>query len=180
MHDRVAKTTERADVNSAGEVANRGCSHPSVSADGRFVAFSSWATNLAPGDPNTLTGIFVRDRKTGKTERVTSCKFDPNNCCEYPSISADGRFVVYTAGHRHPLPGDTNGYSDIAVYDRDTGNTTRVNIGVSGAESNHWCYGPAISGDGRFVAFASRADNLVPGDTNGRSDIFVARNPLAP
>jgi Tol biopolymer transport system component len=91
---------------------------------------------------------------------------------EAPSVSADGRFVAFSsvAGL---VPGDTNGISDIFVRDRTLGTTTRASVDSSGAEANGGSRDPAMSANGRFVAFDSLASNLVPGDTNDQFDVFV-------
>jgi hypothetical protein len=89
------------------------------------------------------------------------------------SISADGRFVAFWSTATNLVPSDTNGASDLFVHDRQTGETSRISVAAAGSEANHWSYDPAISADGRFVAFRSFASNLVPDDTNGAADIFV-------
>jgi Tol biopolymer transport system component len=90
-----------------------------------------------------------------------------------PAISGSVRFVAFASDASNLVPGDTNGASDIFVHDRQTATTTRVSLGVRGAQSNEISSEPALSADGRYVAFASDASNLVPGDTNRSSDVFV-------
>src|SRR5689334_12865400 len=92
-----------------------------------------------------------------------------------PAISAHGRFVVFTSFADNLVPGDTNGWEDVFIHDRQTGTTERVNLGPHGRQGNqdNTNFGLAISADGRFVAFASQADTLVPGDTNRNEDVFV-------
>jgi Tol biopolymer transport system component len=118
----------------------------------------------------------VRDRQTGKTElvSVSTSGAQANGYSSYPTISADGRFVAFVSFASNLVPGDTNGKNDVFVRDRQSGKTERVNVSASGAQANNSSTYPAISADGRFVAFESRATNLVPGDTNGRFDVFVA------
>jgi len=164
----LAGTTERVSVSSAGEQGNSGSTYPAVSADGRFVAFDSWASNLVPGDTNDWGDVFVRDRVTGTTER-----FSTNDIPFDLGISTDGRFVTFTSGASNLVPGDTNGLVDVFVRDRLTGTTERVSVSDSEEQANGASYGFSISADGKFVSFGSLADNLVPGDTNGWCDVFV-------
>ncbi len=88
-------------------------------------------------------------------------------------LSADGRFVVFTSSASDLVAGDTNGATDVFVRDLSTGTTQLVSVGNSGAQGDAGSFNPSISADGRYVAFASSADNLVSGDTNGVSDVFV-------
>ena len=129
-----------------------------------------------PGDTNNEADIFVRDRKLGTTERVSVGQdgAQGNDFSNFgAAISADGRFVAFCSDASNLVPGDTNGWPDIFVRDRKTGKTQRVSISSGGAQGDDFSAGPAISANGRFVAFWSGANNLVPGDTNGRSDVFV-------
>ncbi|MBI4470036.1 MAG: PD40 domain-containing protein, partial [Acidobacteria bacterium] len=156
---------------------------PSISADGRFVAFESEATNLVPGDGNSAHDVFVRDRLTGVTERVsvsstgTEAIGDQYFYSVSASISADGRFVAFDSSATNLVPGDGNNAHDVFVRDRLTGVTERVSVSSTGTEAIGDPYdysgSASISADGRFVAFESDATNLVPGDTNKARDIFV-------
>ncbi len=148
---------------------------PTISADGRYVAFYSEATNLVSGDTNGEYDIFVRDTQSGMTARVSLATggAEGNDDSSYPSISADGRYVAFHSEATNLVSGDTNGRDDIFVRDTQTGTTTRVSLATGGAEANHGSRYPAISADGRYVAFESGASNLVSGDTNGVYDIFV-------
>ena len=152
---------------------------PSISADGHFVAFYSAASNLVGGDANGFGDVFVRDRMSGTTTRVSvsSAGVEENNNAADLSISADGRFVALSSFASNLVGGDTNGALDVFVRDRETGTTTRVSVNSAGAEGNGDSYSPAISAGGRFVAFHSVASNLVGGDMNGTQDVFV-RGPL--
>src|SRR4051794_5328017 len=178
-----AGSTERVSVSSKGVQGNDDsglydCSDaggPSISAVGGFVAFESYATDLVPGDTNDQGDIFVRNRKTGTTKRIS---VGPNGVqgngeSAFPAISADGRFVAFWSSASNLVPGDTNGAGDIFVRDRKLDTTERVSVGPKGRQANDESFVPAISADGRFVAFISAASNLVPGDTNRASDIFV-------
>ncbi len=167
--------TRMVSVSSDGEQANSTSNTPALSADGRFVAFLSYSTNLVPSDTNGRTDVFVHDRQTGLTERINvdSDGNQANDESDAPAISADGRFVAFVSSASNLVSSDTNGRSDIFVHDRQTGRTERVSVDSAGNEADDGSDAPAISANGRFVAFVSSAANLAPSDTNGRSDIFV-------
>ncbi|MEW2114178.1 hypothetical protein AB0945_03115 [Streptomyces sp. NPDC005474] len=150
-------------------------SGPSISADGRYVAFTSLARDLVAGDTNRADDVFVRDRQTGVITRVSvdSAGAQANNASRNPSISADGRYVTFESVATNLVPGDTNRYRDIFLHDLQTGETTRVSVGRHGEQSDSESFHPSISADGRFVAFDSPASNLVFGDTNDIHDVFV-------
>jgi Tol biopolymer transport system component len=176
VHDRVTGVTTRVSVSSTGGQGNEASGHPSISADGRYVAFASFADNLVPGDTNPLEDVFVHDCVTRETTLVsvpTGGSEPGDGISDEPSISADGRFVAF-ASWAELVPGNDYPWPRIFVHDRETGRTTPVSV-VTGTtqEANDSCEDPCISADGRCVAFASDADNLVPGDTNGCRDIFV-------
>ncbi|MCB9433502.1 MAG: PD40 domain-containing protein [Ardenticatenaceae bacterium] len=175
VHDRQTGTTSLVSVDSSGIQGNTSSEHPSISNDGRFVAFKSGASNLVHGDTNGVADIFVHDRQVGTTSRVSvdSSGSQGNDDSYNPSISGDGRFVAFESDARNLVSDDTNGRSDIFVHDRQTGITSRVSVDSSGIQGNQVSLYPSISGDGRFVAFASWASNLVSGDTNGTLGIFV-------
>ncbi len=175
VHDRQTTTTTRVSVDSSGAQANGDSYAPSISGDGRLVAFVSSATNLVAGDTNGVSDIFVRDLQTNTTTRVSvnSGGAQANGNSFGPAISGDGRFIAFVSNATNFVAGDTNGVSDIFVRDLQTNTTTRISVDSGGAQANGNSYDPAISGDGRFIAFASEGDNLVSGDTNNVSDIFV-------
>jgi len=177
VRDLLTNTTTRVSVNSAGNQGIDNSFSTSISANGRFVAFSSSAFNLVPEDTNNTTDVFVRDLFTNTTTRVSvSSAGNQGNIftSSFPSISADGRFVAFVSDATNLAPGDTNNSNDIFVRDLSTNTTTRVSVDSAGNQANNNSFAiPSISGDGRFVAFNSAATNLVPGDTNGRRDIFV-------
>ena len=159
--------TTRVSVASDGTQSNHDSYNPSISADGRFVAFESEATNLVSGDTNNFRDIFVHDRQTGQTTRVSvaSDGTQSNQHSYNPSISADGRYVAFESEATNLVSGDTNNHQDIFVHDRQTGQTTRVSVASDGTQANDYSYNPSISADGRYVAFISYASNLVGGDT---------------
>ena len=177
----VAVTTTRVTVNSAGET---GSARPgdssnlpiSISATGRFVAFSSAPPNLVADDGNYWDDVFVRDRVRGETTRVSTSSAGavPNGDSAFPSISANGRFVAFASLASNLVPGDRTHRFDVFVRDLKRGTTTRVSVNSAGEEANDgsiWL--PAISDNGRVVAFFSRSTNLVPNDHNGIADFFV-------
>jgi Tol biopolymer transport system component len=174
----LAQTTTRVSVDSQGAQGN-GWSGPasSISADGRFIAFASYATNLVAGDTNGYMDVFVHDRQTGETTLVSvdsqglqgNGTSGENIIC----ISADGRFVVFDSLASNLVSGDLNGLEDVFVHDRETGETTLVSVDSQGTQGNGDSFGGSISADGRFVVFDSLASNLVPGGTNGGGDVFM-------
>ncbi len=171
--------TELVSASSAGVQGNQDSERPAISADGRFVAFASFSDNLVPGDTNGTTDIFVRDRVTGTTERVSVSSAGRQadgpsgliNGMAGPSISADGRYVAFDSEATNLVRGDTNSADDVFVRDRLLGTTERVSVATGGAQAGG--VNGAISDDGTRVAFSSSADNLVPGDTNFAEDVFV-------
>ena len=167
--------TSRVSV-AAGDVQANGHSiAPAISGDGRFVAFYSDATNLVADDTNRARDIFVYDRQTGETTRVSVASegTEANSDSFAPAISRDGRYVVFASSASNLVSGDTNNANDIFVHDRVANTTTRISIGVGGAQPNASSYEPAVSADGTVVAYTSDATNLVSGDTNAVRDVFV-------
>jgi hypothetical protein len=175
LFDRVAGETTRVSVSSDGMPGNSDSTGTSISADGRFVTFNSVATNLVEGDTNGVRDVFVHDRVTGETQRVSvaSDGEQTNSDSDNAVISADGRYVTFTSSASNLVEGDTDGVSDIFVHDRVTGDTIRISVASDGTQGNDGSYWSSISADGRYVAFYYRANNLVQGDTNGAGDIIV-------
>ncbi|MEG4912606.1 calcium-binding protein [Microcoleus sp. B7-D4] len=175
VRDLSTNTTTSVSVSSSGDRGNRSSYSPSISADGRFVTFSSAATNLVPGDTNADNDIFLRDLLTNTTTlvSVSSNGARANGFSSLPSISANGRFVLFESDASNLVPGDTSNSNDIFVRDLSTNTTTLVSVSSSGERGNLPSQFSSISADGRFVAFGSDARNLVPGDTNNTTDVFV-------
>ena len=163
VRDRDMGLTTRVNVASTGAQSNATSIFPSISQDGRFVSFHSFATNLVPGDTNGTSDVFVHDRETGQTTRasVDSNGVQLGGFSLRGVLSADGRFVAFDSGAR------------ILVHDRETGRTEPVDVSSAGADGNGFGRHKAISADGRFVAFSNTASNLVAGDTNAGEDIFL-------
>ncbi len=175
VHDRQTGQTTRVSVASDGTQGNGRSINSSISADGRYVAFASEASNLVNGDSNGQSDIFVHDRQLGQTTRISvaSNGAQGNSYSDSPSLSADGRYVAFWSLASNLVSGDTNGWYDIFVRDRQTGQTTRVSVASDGTQGNNNAYDASLSADGRYVAFRSEASNLVSGDTNGCYDVFV-------
>jgi hypothetical protein len=175
VHDRVKKTTIRVSVASDGTQGDKGSAKPTISADGRYVSFTSTATNLVAGDTNNVDDVFVHDLLTKTTSLVTlGFNGKPANSTSFKqTLSANGRFVAFQSSASNLVRGDTNQLDDIFVHDRETKQTTRVSVATDGKQGNNGGWHPAISADGRYVAFWSGSSNLVEGDTNFVEDQFV-------
>ena len=175
VHDSLTGVIERVSVSSTGVQGDKSSAFPSISADGRMIAFASASSNLVIGDINGESDIFVHDRLTNLTERVSvsSTGVQADTACSFASISGDGNVVAFRSNSSLLVAGDTNGTKDIFVHDRLAGTTERASVSSSGAEGAGGCFFVALSDDGRFAAFDSSSDNLVPLDTNGARDIFV-------
>jgi Tol biopolymer transport system component len=152
---------------------------PAISADGRWVAFVSEASNLLGGDPsadpNGYADVFLVDTQSSTTRLVSSAGIPADGDSLDVDISADGRYVVFETFATNVVPGDANGsVGDIVLFDAQTGGLSLVSRrGAAGVQGNDVSFAPTISADGTKVAFGSRATNLIGNDTNGKADIFV-------
>jgi Tol biopolymer transport system component len=175
VHDHVTDQTSRVSVASDGAQANQGSYWPSISSDGRYVAFQSNASDLVPDDFNGARDVFVHDRVMGTTVCVSRASdgTQGTNISYQPIISADGRYVAFLSLASELVGGDTNGVADAYVHDRVTGQTERVSVASDGTQANGETGVTSISADGRYVTFVSTATNLVPVDMNDAQDIFV-------
>jgi hypothetical protein len=147
-----------------------------MSGDGHFVAFQSVASNLVAGDTNGTSDVFVRDLVNNTTERasVDSAGVQANADSSVPSISRDGRFVAFESTASNLVAGDANGFADVFLRDRQSDMTELVSVDSNGAAADGDSgYHSAVSGDGRYVIYSSRATNLVAGDTNAALDVFA-------
>lgn len=169
-------TTIRVSIGSDGAQANGDSGQASVSDDGRYVAFASQASNLVVSDTNGVQDIFVHDRQTGQTSRVSrsSGGDQADGASSQPVISADGRFVAFVSAATNLVADDTNAAADVFVYDRMWGETVRVSLTEEGGQGEQFGHAanPAISRNGRFVVFDSDAD-LTDGDSSAWRDVFV-------
>jgi len=174
VRDRLTGTTRIIAYTSAASDSNS----PAISDDGRYIAFLSTNPNLVPADTNNTWDVFVHDIVAGTTEMIS---VDPNGNCGNDTsldghrlgISGDGRFVSFASAASNLVAGDTNGTWDIFLRDRFINATERVSLADGGSQANGASYEPSISGNGRYISFRSDAANLVAGDTNGTTDIFV-------
>jgi Tol biopolymer transport system component len=175
--DRPTGAIRRVSVTSAGGQVGGSVSEPAISANGRYVAFTSTSPDLVPGDTNALSDVFVHDLRRGTTRRVSlgAGNAQAAGFSATPSLSADGRYVAFTSWAPDLVPADTNQVGDVFVRDLRRGTTVRASVASDGTQSNdvRYSYEPQISAGGRYVVFTSFATNLVPADTNFGSDIFV-------
>ncbi len=177
VYDRELDEFELVSVSSGGTQGNGVSFTNRISPDGRYVVFVSNATNLVAGDTNSMWDIFVHDRETGNTERVSvsTAVTQANSHCWYPWISEGGRYVVFESYASNLVAGDTNGYSDVFLRDRELNTTTRISVSADGTQGNGNSCGAVISADGDYVSFTSGSSNLIDCDTNGVADVFVVQ-----
>jgi len=175
VHDRQAGTTTRVSVGSTGAQGNGDSVNPTISADGRFVAFESQASNLVSGDTNNVADVFVRDTVASKILRasVGSAGEQADAASSQPVIAADGSTVVFWSDATTLTPGDTNGFSDVFARSLAASDTQRVSK-TGSSQANGDSFTAGVASGGAFVAFESLASNLTAGDSNGVSDVFVA------
>jgi len=181
VRDMSTGETKRESVDVNGVQANNGSLSPAISADGRWVSFDSNASNLIASPDGAVHDVYLKDRHTGAVTRVSNATGggQANGDSHDSSISGNGQFVAFWSKASDMVPGDTNTCGsplgpcpDIFVYDSQTGATKRVSVGPAGAQANDESFSPALSMDGRFVAFDSKATNLATGGTSGQ-DVFV-------
>jgi hypothetical protein len=177
VRDRVSGITHVASVDANGQVGDGDSWDCRISNDGRYVAFISTSTNLVPGDTNGAWDAFLRDFASGATERLSVDSFgsQANGRSGALSMTPDARHASFGSWASNLVPGDSNGTWDVFRRDRWTSHTVRLSVTTSSAQANGPSILNSISGDGRVVAFSSDAINLVSGDTNGVTDVFVRR-----
>jgi Tol biopolymer transport system component len=177
LHDTKSGQTSLVSLSHDSTPANSQSEYPVISADGRYVAFASDATNIVEGDTNGYRDVFEYDRQSAKAIRVSlasdGTQANQGTGAFVISISADGKFVAFPSLATNLVPGDTHQVWDIFVHDRETGETTRVSVSSDGMQSDADSIGVSISADGRYVTFGSNATNLVSEDLNGVMDVFV-------
>ncbi|MFJ8623140.1 TolB family protein [Kitasatospora sp. NPDC093550] len=162
---------------------NQSWSH-GVSADGRYALFTSWATNLVAQPAKTARDAYVRDLRTGRTERVNLAADGSalSGFTDYVGINADGRYVVFESDAENVVPGlQVQGRTEVYLRDRATGRTELISGGLTGADTDkfHASYAPSISANGRYVAFVSARTDLVPGMPGGAATPSLATPSLA-
>jgi Ca2+-binding RTX toxin-like protein len=164
-------------VASDGSQANADSIEPVITGGGRIVAFSSRAANLVPGDSNGTFDVFVHNRATERTERVSvaSDGGQGNDHSNRPTVSGDGRVVAFESLADDLAAADGNSSGDAFVHNRATGRTELVSVARDGSQASGPSLGPEISRDGRVVTFQDTANDLVAGDSNGNYDVFVAK-----
>ena len=163
-------------VEAAGSQGNGWSSEPALSATGRYLAFTSEASNLVGDDSNALSDVFWRDRASGVTRRVSvsSAGIEGNAASYDPAVSADGRRVVFASSATNLVPDDASSHGDVFVHYMATGRTVRVSVSRGGMAGNDLSYQPEISRNGRYVVFTSYATNLIGSrDTNNDADVFM-------
>ncbi len=190
VRDRLTGTTILLSINNDGDKGNFDSFWPAISGNGRFVVFSSFASNLVPGDTNNTSDVFLVDRDADSNgvfdeaggvllQRVSRAGdgSQANAFSAEATISADGRYVAFASDADNLAPDDTNLVSDIFLYEVATGAVERASVGGNGAQANDMSYEPFLSSDGRYATFLSSADNIASGDNNGvywrGADIFV-------
>jgi len=183
VYDRQDDAFEVASVSTSGDPANDSSWGPSISNDGRFVAFATRASNLVEDDTNGIVDAFVRDRWNETTVRVSVSSsgaegtLSPRNFeLEDPTLSPDGRYVVFTSWANGLVPGDQNDDGDVFLHDIQSGETVWLSSAPLGEEPDSWSYAPTVSKDASYVAFTSWATNLAPGGLLSEADMFIWEN----
>lgn len=171
LRDRWLNQISRISVNNQGVEGNADSIQPVIAANGRFIAFSSKATNFVAGETNTVADIFIYDMQTQQIRGINP--LDSNGDSLNPSISADGRWVVFESTASNLVVNDTNNAADIFLFDTQANQITRISVDAGGAQGNGTSIHPMIAANGGVVVFESEASNLVSGDTNNSSDIFL-------
>jgi len=186
VHDFVKRKTTLVSANPDGKPGNQWSFSPTISGDGRYVAFVSNATDLVPGDTNDLQDIFLHERQTGKTWRINISNrgAQANGGSLHPSISRDGRYVVFDSWSNNLVKNDTNKAYDIFMYDRQAILLRRVNVvSHDGPEAVSsvavgGSFTPAISGDGKAVLYTSDARNLDGRIVSTVPNLYITYNPV--
>lgn len=168
-------TIERISVSSIPTQAHGISEWPAISRNGRYIIYHSDAPDLVPNDTNNSHDVFLYDRLTRTTERISLGLggVQGNNRSMFGDLSTDGRFLTFHSEATNLVPNDTNNAWDVYFHDRLTGQFERISITSAGQQANATSIFPDISGSGRFITFYSEATNLVPNDTNNATDIFL-------
>jgi len=179
LFDRRTGETIQVSAPPSGEAADGGCSlydcRP-MSGNGRFVVFPSTSTNLVEGDANGVQDVFLYDAARRTTERISNgIGAEADGSSRFPSISPNGRWILYSSLATNLVEGDLNGQADVFLYDRVKRTTRLVSLADDGSQGDGGSdvTSSAVSNNGRWVAFCSSATNLVEGDGNGVFDVFL-------
>lgn len=175
VHDMNTGETKAVSLNNLGQTGNNHSDWPNITPDGRYVSFTSYASDLSVGDTNSALDIFVRDLQAGTTQiaSISTAGIQGNNNSTWSCISNNGQRVTFYSSASNLVGNDTNNCIDVFVHDFMTGETIRVSRDNEGQQGNGDSYRPYLSPDGNTVLFSSLADNLVPNDLNGKHDIFL-------
>jgi hypothetical protein len=173
--DRATGQYDLVSTSTGGQQGNQNSFSQSISGDGRFVVFESFATNLVSGATSGNKTVYLRDRQLGQT--TLACKntsgVQANSSSYWPRISRDGEVITYSTAASDIVSNDTNAKVDVFAYHRTTNFTYRVSVSSTGVQANNHSQLSSISADGRYIAYESTATNLAGADTNGKSDIYV-------
>lgn len=175
LHDVRRGTTTRISVSATGKQGDNYAFGPMISHDGRYIGFSSRAANLVPGDRNGTWDVFLRDRRTDTLRQVSVSRSGArgNGASEARAMTPDARYIIFFSDASNLASGDTNHLRDVLVWDRHTRRTSLISVDSKGRPANGESDSASVSPDGRYVAFGSIASNLVVGDTNQTTDVFV-------
>lgn len=179
LRDRTRNVTTRISVGPGGVPANGPSAGVTMSADGRWIAYSSSASNLVAGDTNRMADVFLYDRDKRTTSRVSVSKNgrQANGGSVAPAISPDGGWIAFHSGASNLISTDTNRVIDVFLHGRKDGTTRRVSVGTDGRQADGASINAAVASGGRYVAFQSGARNLIGkngrADTNKVNDVFV-------
>jgi Tol biopolymer transport system component len=184
VRDMLKQRTQLVSVSSREVGGDKGARAPAISAGGRYVVFSSWASTLVPGDTNRKSDVFIRDRRLGTTHRVSVSSNErqgnrqthgESTFIGSAAVSADGRFVAFNSLASNFVRGDTNDTLDVFVRDRAEGTTSLMSEATDGSTGNGTSSWAVLAADGSRAAFSSAASDLVPNDMNDAGDVFVRR-----
>ncbi len=170
VKDMIKNTVTHISPSTSGGVSNNSNTNASISCDGRFVAFESYASDLVSSDTNSASDIFLVDRVGG--DLVKDATISGNYDSHIPNISCDGKFIGFLSSATNLVGGDTNGVSDSFVYDILGNSFDRVNVDSSGNQSSFAGSSPSVSDGGQFVAFSSSATDLVTANTNSKQQVY--------
>jgi len=174
LYDAVQGTTTLVSRNAAGTPSNGDSIYPSISANGRFVAYSSTASDLVAGGIGGNYDVYVYDTRTGTTSKaspgIDSAK--AGGGCFRAAVSNSGRWVAFDSLAANLVPGDTNGAVDVFLFDRKTAAMRRVSVPAGGGEGNAASFGQVMSSSGKVLVFISSASDLVLDDANATDDLF--------